>query len=328
MIAHDPHVSGKSSAEPLFVGYYDIPVIHGPHWKWLVIGYFYFGGISGASAVIAGFLRFCGGPSGAAIARLATYVSFLTLLPCPVLLIFDLGRPARFINMLRTFRVSSPMSVGSWGLAMFGGIMTLATGLQVLEDRSSRNGKRCVGPPRAVGDALSLLGGISGFVVAGYTGVLLAATAVPLWSKRSALLGPLFLSSAMTSGVAAISAVSSGMERKEGEAHDRLRMLETISTVTEEALLVTWIAALGSTAGPITDGRLGAVVRYGAVGAGMVLPLMGAAFSPYLPRQFRRPERIVSAALTLAGVFVVRCAVVMGGRRSADDPGATFEMTG
>ena len=89
-----------------------------------------------------------------------------------------------------------------------------------------------------------------------------------------------------------------------------------------------WIMALGSTAKPITEGRLGAVVRHGAVGAGMALPLSIGALSPYLPRRLRRPATVVSAALTLAGVFAVRYAVVMGGRQSADDPRATFDMTG
>ncbi len=120
---------------------------------------------------------------------------------------------------------------------------------------------------------LALLGALSGFFVAGYTGVLLAATAVPLWSKRPALLGPLFLSSAMTSGAAAISAVASALEREESDADAQLRALETLSTVAEESLLVMWIIALGPTAKPIAEGRLGAVVRHGAVGAGMALPL-------------------------------------------------------
>ncbi|HEX2282242.1 MAG TPA: NrfD/PsrC family molybdoenzyme membrane anchor subunit [Thermomicrobiales bacterium] len=314
--------------EPSHGGYYDIPVIHGPHWKWLVIGYFYFGGISGASAVIAAFSRLYGGASGTALARIATYVSFLTLLPCPVLLILDLGRPARFFHMLRRFRVTSPMSVGTWGLTMFGAISTLATGLQLANDRSSRKGDRPGNLPPAVSYGLSLLGGLSGFFVAGYTGVLLAATAVPLWSKRPALLGPLFLSSAMTSGAAAIIAIASATERAESDAHDRLRALETISTITEEALLLTWIVALGSTAKPIVEGRLGGVVRHGAAGAGMTLPLIGAALTPHLPRRLRRPVTIASAALTLAGVFAVRSAIVIGGRLSADDPGATFDMTG
>ena len=319
---------GSSSVLVSRAGYYDLPVIHGPHWKWLVIGYFYFGGISGASAVIAAFSRLYGGAPGAPLARIATYVSFVSLLPCPVLLILDLGRPARFFHMLRTFRVSSPMSVGSWGLTAFGFISALMAGLQLLDDRSSRNARRPNTVRRFVGKGLAVFGGLSGFLVAGYTGVLLAATAVPLWSKRPALLGPLFLCSAMTSGTAAISAVALATECDQSGALDRLRALETLSTIAEESLLVMWIMALGSTAKPITQDRLGAVVRHGAVGAGMALPLALAALSPHLPKRLRGLATLAGAALTLGGAFAVRYAVVMGGRLSADDPRATFDMTG
>jgi formate-dependent nitrite reductase membrane component NrfD len=314
------------ASPPAKAGYYDIPVIHGPHWKWLITGYFYFGGVSGASAAVGGFSRLFGGASGAELARIATYVSFVSLLPCPVLLILDLGRPGRFLHMLRVFRTSSPMSIGSWGLTTFGLISAVATGLQLLDDRSSRGDRRAARRP--AGDVLALFGALSGLFVAGYTGVLLAATAVPIWSKRPALLGPLFLSSAMTSGAAAISAVAAGLEREEGGALARLRTLETLSTVAEESLLVMWIIALGPTAKPITEGRLGAVVRHGAVGGGMVIPLAISALLHHLPRRMRRPATLASAGLTLAGVFAVRSAVVLGGRLSADDPQATFELTG
>ena len=320
--------AATSADPPSQAGYYDLPVIHGPHWKWLVIGYFYFGGISGASAAIAAFSRLYGGPSGARLTRIATYVSFLSLLPCPVLLILDLGRPARFFHMLRVFRTSSPMSIGSWGLMMFGFISAAATGLQLLEDRSSRSEVHPGMARRAAGTVLALLGALSGFFVAGYTGVLLAATAVPLWSKRPGLLGPLFFSSAMTSGVAAINAVAAALEHEDGDAFAGLRALEMVSTVVEESLLVTWIIALGPTAKPVASGPLGAVVRHGAAGAGMALPLAVSALVHHLPRGMRRPATLISAALTLAGGFAVRYAVVMGGRQSASDPQATFGMTG
>jgi formate-dependent nitrite reductase membrane component NrfD len=327
-LTHQESSGSTSTGAPVsHLGYYDIPVIHGPHWKWLIIGYFYFGGMSGGSAVIAAVSRLFGGTSGAQLARIATYVSFLSLVPCPVLLILDLGRPSRFWHMLRAFRPSSPMSIGTWGLTAFGVISTLTTGLQFLDDRSSCRGHRSGSARRVAGEALALLGALSGFFVAGYTGVLLAATAVPLWSKRPALLGPLFLSSAMTSGAAVISAVASALEREESDVAAQLRALETLSTVAEESLLVIWIMALGSTAKPIVEGRLGGIVRHGAVGVGMALPLAVSALVPHLPRRVRRPATLVSAALTLAGVFAVRYAIVMGGRQSAGDPQATFDMT-
>ena len=314
--------------EDSHLGYYGIPVIHGAHWKWLVIGYFFFGGISGSSAVIGAFARLLGGVRGASLARIATYVSFLTLVPCPPLLILDLGRPARFLNMLRTFQPSSPMSVGTWGLATFGIISALTTFLQVLEDATPRPDRLCYGAQRRAWQALSVLGASSGFFVAGYTGVLLAATAVPLWSKRPALLGPLFLSSAMTSGAAAIVAAVTVAGSETSVTDDALQTLETISTVSEGLLLVAWIIALGPTAKPVTVGRLASIVRYGVVAGGMVLPLVIAAACEQLPRRVRRPATLVSSALTLAGVFTLRYAVVEGGRRSADEPLAPFEMTG
>ena len=220
------------------------------------------------------------------------------------------------------------MSVGTWGLTAFGIISALTTFLQVLEDASPRHDRLSGGAQRWAWQALSVLGASSGFFVAGYTGVLLSATAVPLWSKRPALLGPLFLSSAMTSGAAAIAAASTFTGSESSVTDDALQTLETISTVAEGLLLVAWIVALGPTAKPFTDGRLASIVRYGVVGGGMVLPLVITAACEQLPRRMHRPATLVSTALTLAGVFALRYAVVEGGRRSADEPQATFEMTG
>jgi formate-dependent nitrite reductase membrane component NrfD len=230
--------------------------------------------------------------------------------------------------MLRAFRASSPMSMGTWGLTAFGVISSLTAGLQLLDEWSSGSGSSPRGGRHAAGTILAVLGALSGILVAGYTGVLLAATAVPLWSKRPALLGPLFLSSAMTSAAAAISAVASAMEREESDAQARLRAFETLSTVVEESLLLTWIIALGATGKPITEGRLGAIVHHGAAGAGMALPITLSALSHHLPRSTRRAATLCGATLTLAGVFALRYAVVVGGRQSADDPRATFDMTG
>lgn len=314
-----------ASSQP---GYYGVPVIHGAHWMWLVIAYFFFGGISGASAVIGAFARLTGGAPGASLARIATYVSFLALVPCPPLLILDLGRPARFLNMLRTFRASSPMSVGTWGLTAFGIISALTTLLQLVEDAASRSRRHPCGSHRTAWQVLSILSASSGFFVAGYTGVLLAATAVPLWSKRPGLLGPLFLSSAMTSGAAAIATAATVSGSEHSIADDALKTLETISAVTEGALLVVWIVALGPTAKPVTEGHLALIVRHGVVGAGLALPLVISAVSERLPRRMRKPATFISSALTLAGVFALRYAVVAGGKQSADDSRATFELTG
>lgn len=322
----EPHEPLPSPAD-VQVGYYGVPVIHGSHWKWLIIWYFFFGGISGSSAVIAAIARLSGGEASARLARTATYVSFAALLPCPPLLILDLGRPHRFFNMLRTFRPSSPMSFGSWGLAAFGAISTLATANQIALDVAEHHGPPIGGFQRRAETWLTTLAALSGFFVAGYTGTLLAATAVPLWAKRPTLLGPLFLASAMTSGAAAVSAVLTISEDGEDIATARLHRLEAISTIAESVFLTAWLVSLGSTSKPLREGHLGSVVLHGVVGAGMALPMSLLAVSGKLPRPLRRIAAKAAPALTLCGVFALRYAVVEGGRLSANDPQATFDLT-
>jgi formate-dependent nitrite reductase membrane component NrfD len=325
----DTHVSPEDSgsASEVPTGYYGVPVIHGSHWKWLIVWYFFFGGISGSSAVIAAVARLSGGDESDRVARTATYVSFAALLPCPPLLILDLGRPLRFLNMLRTFRPTSPMSYGSWGLAAFGAISTLAVANQVALDLAARHGCPISAAQRRAGAWIAALSALSGFGVAGYTGTLLAATAVPLWAKRPALLGPLFLASAMTSGSAAVSGALALSPGEEDPVTERLHRLEAISTIAEGTLLATWLVRLGSASKPVGEGHLGAVVRHGVVGAGMALPLTLLAISGRLPRPLRRVAAVASPALTLCGVLALRYAVVEGGRLSADDPQATFDLT-
>jgi formate-dependent nitrite reductase membrane component NrfD len=179
---------------------------------------------------------------------------------------------------------------------------------------------------RRLETTLLLVNGAAGLLVAGYTGPLLAATAVPLWSKRPALLGPLFLSSAMASGAAAIAGAANLMGRVEPPEEAALRRLEAIAALAEGTLLVAWIETLGPTGRMLTEGRLGAVVRYGVLGAGLALPLAISAFGGRLPRPWRRAGALLASALTLAGGFALRYAVVEGGRQSADDPEATFAM--
>jgi formate-dependent nitrite reductase membrane component NrfD len=312
--------AGRSSR-----GYYGLPVIHHVHWKWLVVGYFFLGGISGGSAFIAAAARLAGGRSAAPIARIATAVSFATLIVCPVLLILDLGRPKRFLNMLRVFRPTSPMSMGTGGLTAFGLVSTISAGLEALIAWQGTRPTRCLAAARSI---VSALCGALGLFVAGYTGVVLASTAVPIWSKQPKLLGPLFLSSAMTSAGAAVSLISAFRGENDSAADDALRELELCAALVEGMLLVAWIAALDETAKPLSDGHLAAVVRHGVGGIGLALPALITAATPALPQHFRRSATIAASVMTLIGGFALRYAVVLAGRLSADDPEATFEITG
>lgn len=319
----EPH-DGLHDGPSLPPGYYGVPAIHRPHWKWLIVGYFFFGGISGSSAAISAAARLFGGPRSERLARTATVISIAALLPCPPLLILDLGRPRRFLNMLRAFRPSSPMSMGTWGFTAFSAFLALDAALQLPAPRC----KRRSGARHDAETTVAALAGLGGLFLAGYTGVLLSATAVPLWSKRPAILGPLFLSSAMSSGSATVLATYEFFESTDDSGTHALHRLEMVAALTEGVLLVSWLHSLGATARPLEQGLLGYVVRRGVGAAGIAVPLVANAVASLLPPRLRRGVRIGAAALTLAGVFALRYAVIEGGRQSADDPAATFDLTG
>ena len=117
----------------------------------------------------------------------------------PPLLISDLGRPERFLNMLRVFKVQSPMSVGAWTLVAF----SSAAGAAAFADLAHRStgGKM---PVTIVADAAEILSAATGLVLATYTGVLLGATAIPVWSRNARVLPMLFGASGMGAAVSTL----------------------------------------------------------------------------------------------------------------------------
>jgi formate-dependent nitrite reductase membrane component NrfD len=132
----------------------------------------------------------------------------------------------------------------------------------------------------------------------------------------------------MSSGTAAIAGAAALFAPLDEATEESLSQFEALPALAEGALLVGWLASLGPTAKPLQQGLMGYVVREGAGAAGIVAPLLLSAATRRSSRRVRRFVTIASSALTLLGVFALRFAVVEGGRISADDPAATFEMTG
>ncbi|MFM9108047.1 MAG: NrfD/PsrC family molybdoenzyme membrane anchor subunit [Chloroflexota bacterium] len=296
-----------------------VPVIHGAHWKWLVIVYFFLGGISGAAAAIGGIERYARPRGPRRIARAARHVALLAFRPCPILLVLDLGRPSRFLNMLRVLKLRSPMSFGSWALVLFGGVAVAASARQAAEDGLLPGGpvrQAALIPPEAALDAAAV---VTGTAVAGYTGVLLATTAVPLWAKRPGLLGSLFVTSAFATGAAAVALADPGR-------HEVSRFKQAAS-LAEAAALFAWLNRLGPAGKPLAGGALGAIVRHGVAGAGVALPLALNAMGHARSGRMARALTVASSLLPRAGGYALRYALVVGGRASADDPEATFAFT-
>src|SRR3712207_649335 len=187
--------------------YYGIPPIKEHTWTWEVPVYFWLGGI-GAGAHIVSTLARVLGHTDRAFLRAARYTTLLTMILSPILLIMDLGRPERFYNMLRIVKWRSPMSMGTWALTGFSILTSLVATSQAAKDGLLGRANvlaRIMGaiPARF----FSILALPFGYFVGAYTGVLLGTTSVPMWARNVVLMGPMFLSSALSTGLSAISFV-------------------------------------------------------------------------------------------------------------------------
>src|SRR5204863_9102343 len=154
-------------AEPR--SYYGRPVIKEPVWTPEIPVYFFTGGLAGASAGLAFMARLTGRRK---LARVATGNAFAAVAVSPALLISDLGVPKRFLNMLRVFKVTSPMSVGSWIISVEGGLLAVTAGHEFVGLFPRR--------PARIAEALAALFGMP---LATYTAALIANTAVPVWHE-------------------------------------------------------------------------------------------------------------------------------------------------
>lgn len=159
-------------------GYYGIPLLKQPPWTWEIPLYFFVGGAAGAAAVIGAIADYTG--ADRELVQHARWIAAAGSVISPALLISDLGRPERFLAMLRVFKPQSPMSVGVWTLlafssgaaaAAFGGFLRQRYGpslpIKVLEN---------------AGQAASLAFGLP---FSNYTGVLIGATAIPVWNHNA-----------------------------------------------------------------------------------------------------------------------------------------------
>lgn len=319
----------RSAGDEARESYYGLPVIHKSHWDWWIVGYFFVGGICGAANAIATLARWHGGREGESITRIGRYVSFAMVIPSMVFLIADLGRPERFMNMMRIFKIRSPMSMGTWILAASHTFLTLLT-----IDQAARDGLLGARNPlaRAVRVApirmLDAAGVVPSLLLASYTGVLLAATAVPLWTRNHLVMGPLFLASAFSNASAAIALIMGLRRSTSHDAAFRVERLDILAMIAEAGLLAAFRSRLSPTVSqPLETGRTGQLHRFGVLGAGIGLPLLLHGFSILRGKHSPRPISILASLLVLAGGLAFRYVMVFAGHRSADDPQATFEMT-
>ena len=273
-----------------FRSYYGRPILQQPVWTWEIPTYFFTGGLAGAGAVLAALADATGRPSLARAARRATLAATVV---SPPLLIADLGRPARFLHMLRVFKPTSPMSVGSWLLAVFGTAAGVAGVLAEL-GRLPRLQRTVEWVAAALGPALST-----------YTAVLISDTAVPVWHEAHRELPFVFAGGSAASAAGA--ALLGADEREAGPA----RALAVGGTALELTAMALARRRLGAQAEPLESGTPHVLAQ-----AARTLSVVGAALAG-LGRG--RGTRTAGVCLML-GSLAERWSIYRAGFASAADP--------
>ncbi len=299
--------------------YYGIPPIKEHTWTWEVPVYFWLGGIGAGTQLISTVAQILGWRDKAFF-RASRYTVLVTMILSPILLIMDLGRPERFMNMLRILKLRSPMSTGSWALSVFGGLSGLIATAQAAQDGLLGRDNVLVRLVKTfVPDRLlSVLVLPFGLYVGLYSGILLAATSVPMWARNFLLMGPTFLSSGLSTALSAVSFILHLGDWGERRTLEALRRAERITLVIEGTLIAASLIRMGRWGKPLYSKQLAPLFFGGTILGGILAPFA------LLSGRETRGKSLLTSTLVLLGGLALRYAMVEGGRLSARDPQATF----
>ncbi len=273
--------------------YYGRPILKAPVWKHYIPLYFFAGGLAGASSTLALAAQLAGNDR---LARSARLVSMAGAAASGPLLIADLGRPERFVNMLRVAKPTSPMSMGTWLLSAFAP-SSIAAGAGDL-----------TGLPR-LGRLGGAAAGVLGPGMTTYTAVLVSDTAIPAWHDAHRQLPFVFAgSSAAAAGGVAMVCTPPASARP-------ARRLALVGACLELGASRMMEDRLGQAGEPYRSGKASRLVKAAKVStaAGAVLALAGR----------RRAAAVPAGVLLAAGSLLTRLAVFRAGFESAADPSAT-----
>jgi formate-dependent nitrite reductase membrane component NrfD len=272
--------------------YYGHPVIKRPVWKWEIGAYFYAGGLAGGSMLLAAAARRQGRDT---VARRALLTALAGVSVSPVLLIRDLGMPRRFYNMLRVFKVTSPMSIGTWVLTGAGTCTGIAAGCDLL------------GILPRVRNGAELAAATLGAPLATYTAALIADTSVPVWHEAAVELPAVFASTSLATAGAASMVLNGPAESATARA------LAVGGAAASLASVQVMEQRLGGLAQPYREKPWGTIAK-SLNAAGALLTLAGGR---------RRAVAVAAGAAILAGGAFERWSIFKAGAPSASDPAYT-----
>ncbi len=299
-----PYVPSQQST--ISPSYYGHPVLKQPTWIWSIPTYFYVGGVAGVSAAFAAAAQVFAPDSMRSLITHGRWIATLGGAMSAGLLVHDLGRPERFLYMLRVFRPTSPMSMGSWILATFstciGGAAVLPLGPRFFRPLASR---------------LGLIGGVLGLGLSGYTGVLISQTAVPVWQESYRTMPVMFLASGTAAAAAFLEFFR--FNRPETRAIERFGLIGKITELASAVVLERDASQIARVGRPLKTGLSGFLWQTAKVltAAGIILSLT--------PGN-SRGKRIASGLIGTAGSLFLRFGIFYAGKVSARDPRSTFEQ--
>jgi formate-dependent nitrite reductase membrane component NrfD len=305
------------------VTYYGLPSVKSSLWGGLVSGYMFIAGVGGSAQIIATAADLVGDRALTPIIRHGRYIALGATVVGGPLLIIDLHTPQRWYNMLRIFRKTSPMSIGTWVLMGFGTLSTALAAAQFAADRGHS-------PSRAMQTAIKLLevpAALTGMAMSTYTGALLSATSTPLWAAAPRRIGALFGASAIASGAAVLTIA----EQSRG-APDAGRPLDPIALVASALELFLLLSLRQRFREQGVDGALnetgwGLAYDFGVTALGAGVPMLHHIESVIKPERAPRRAMTISLAV-LAGGFLLRHVLLRAGNTSAKRPKDYFRLTG
>lgn len=284
-------------------GYYGIPLLKEPAWTWEIPLYFFVGGAAGSAAVLGAIARWTG--RDVVLARDCRYIAAVGTALSSILLIADLGRPARFLAMLRVFKRQSPMSVGVWTLAVFGTSAAAATLAEFLNQKFNVwNSVKIAG---YVAEGVSALAGLP---FSNYTGVLIGATVIPIWNQNVGNLPLNFGMSGLNSAVSILELLG-----HDNPALNTLGMgASAIETIEGYHIETTRRPVMA----PLKHGPSGVITRLGGVLSGPI-PLALRVAAAFSGKRNARKLRKAAAVASIAGSILTRVAWIYAGQVSARD---------
>jgi len=297
--------------EAEFISYYGKPVVKAPPWGPEIAAYLFLGGVAGGSGLLAYGAQLTGRRLLCRNARLGALVAVSI---GAAALVKDLGRPDRFYNMLRTIKLTSPMSVGSWILTAYSGGVGVAAAVEV--DRLT-GGRLPIGPLHKALTTLEPVAGVAaaafGAPLAAYTAVLLSDTANPTWNAAHRDLPFVFVSSA-TLAAGGLAMVTTPV-RETGPAR-----AFAVMGVAGDLIATRYMESRMDpvAAEPLHQGRPGSLLRWSerlAIAGGVGALLLGR----------NRVAAAVSGAALLGASACTRFGVLEAGINSAKDPRYTIE---